>query len=223
MSKREAICKVGKLLYDRGYVASNDGNISVRTGNNEILITPSGVSKGRMTPDMMVKTDLDGNVLGKSDRYPSSEIKMHLMVYKNRPDVNAVVHAHPVTATAFACCNKALDETFLPEMIIGFGKIPVTEFAMLSTDAVPESLKPFVQDYNAVLLANHGAITWSGDLWNAFDRMETLEHTAKIYLAMHQLGALPALTGHPLSKEECDTMIGLRGFYAKNAGKREED
>ncbi len=123
---------------------------------------PSGVSKGRMDPGMLVRCDLQGNVVAgdASGRFPSSEVKMHLAVYRNRPDVRAVVHAHPVYATAFAICRHALEEPYLPELILNFGKIPVADFAMLSTDEVPNSILPYVHDYNGLLLANHGAVAW---------------------------------------------------------------
>lgn len=217
---REDICKVGRLLYDRGYVASNDGNISVRTGEDEILITPSGVSKGRMDPDMLVRCDLRGNVVAgdASGRFPSSEVKMHLAVYRNRPDARAVVHAHPVYATAFAICRHALEEPYLPELILNFGKIPVADFAMLSTDEVPNSILPYVHDYNGLLLANHGAVAWGKDVWAAFDLMETIEHSAKIFKAVHDLGG-----GVELSPGQVDHLRGMHEFYRKRASHRDDD
>lgn len=211
------ICAVGKLLYDRGYVASNDGNISVRVGQDELLITPSGVSKGRMTPQMLVRCDLEGNVVpgDTSGRFPSSEIRMHLRVYQERPDVGAVVHAHPVYATAFAILRHDLSEAYLPELVLNFGKIPVAPFAMLSTDEVPDSIMPYLHDYNGLLLANHGALAWGTDLWAAFDLMETIEHSAKIYKAVHDLGG-----GVELSREQVDYLTNLREFYRGRASKR---
>lgn len=211
------ICAVGKLLYDRGYVASNDGNISVRTGQNELLITPSGVSKGRMTPKMLVRCDLEGNVLAddESGRFPSSEIKMHLRVYERRPDVGAVVHAHPVFATAFAILRHDLAEPYLPELVLNFGRIPVAPFAMLSTDEVPRSIEPYLADYNGLLLANHGALAWGKDVWTAFDLMETIEHSAKIYKAVHDLGG-----GVELTDGQVKYLTNLRGFYRGRASRR---
>lgn len=212
------ICEIGRLLYDRGYVASNDGNISVRTGEDEILITPSGVSKGRMTPAMLVRCDLAGNVLpdDESGRFPSSEIKMHLEVYRERPDVLGVVHAHPVFATAFAILRHDLDEAYLPELVLNFGRIPVAPFAMLSTDEVPRSIRPYVHDYNGLLLANHGALAWGKDVWAAFDLMETIEHSAKIYKAVHDLGG-----GVELTDEQVAYLTSLRGFYRERASKKD--
>lgn len=158
-SVREEICRVCRLLYDRGYVVSNDGNVSARVEEDRVLITPSGVGKGRVTPDMLVLCDLEGQIL-EGDRHPSSESGMHLMVYRERPDVRAVVHAHPPFSTARAICRRPLTERYLAEMILGLGEVPVTEFAMPSTAEVPDSVRPFVRTHSAVLLANHGSLAW---------------------------------------------------------------
>ena len=207
-AEREQICRVGGLLYDRGYAAANDGNLSVRVGEDRLLITPSGVGKGRMTPDMLLVTDLDGQVV-EGDRQPSSETKMHLMVYRRRPDAGAVVHAHPPVSTAFAVCRRGLETPYLAELAAGLGTVPCTpSFAMLSTDEVPESVEPYLPDHNAVLLANHGALAWGADLWEAFDRLETVEHTAKIVLNAEALGG-----GVPLTAEEVARLQSLRGMY----------
>lgn len=211
---KQDICEVGRLLYHRGYVVSNDGNISVRTGENEIWITPSGVGKARMSPSILVKTDLEGNIL-EGTRYPSSEIKMHLMVYRSRPDVKAVVHAHPPVATSFAICRKPLSKHYLAEMVLGLGDIPVTEFAMLSTEEVPQSIEPYVHNKNAVLLANHGALAWGPNLWAAFDRMEVVEQTAKVHLYVEQIGG-----GVELTREQTETLRAKLGFYSELAGER---
>ena len=206
--EREAVCQVGKLLYDRGYVAANDGNISVKVGEDRLLITPSGVSKGRMTPDMLLVTDLDGTVI-EGNRHPSSEGKMHLAVYRGRPDVKAVVHAHPPVSTAFAVCRRGLETPYLSELVAGLGQVPCTpSFAMLSTEEVPQSVRPYLADHNALLLANHGALAWGRDLWEAFDRLETVEHTAKIVLNAQLLG-----DGVPLTEKEVARLQGLRGMY----------
>lgn len=212
---RQEICEICHLLYERGYVVSNDGNVSARTERGTILITPSGVGKGRMTPDMLVETDLEGNILS-GDRHPSSESKMHWMVYRERPDVMAVVHAHPPMSTAFAICRRPLKERYLAELVVGLGEVPVTEFAMLSTEEVPNSVKPFVKDHSAVLLANHGALTWGPSLLSAFDRMETVEQTAKVYYYVSQMGG-----GVEMTQEQADTLKSMTGFYQKLAQKRE--
>ena len=195
-------------------MVSNDGNISVRVAENEILITPSGVSKGRMTTDMMVRTDLEGNVL-EGNRYPSSESKMHLRIFCSRPDVMSVVHAHPPISTAFAVAHRPLTERYLSEMVIGLGEVPVTEFAMPSTDEVPDSIVPFIADHSALLLANHGALAWGPSLWAAFDRLEVVEQTAKIHLYVDQLGG-----GKEISPQQAQQLRAMAGFYQRLAGGR---
>lgn len=211
---REEICEVCHLLYSRGYAVSNDGNVSVRVAPDRILITPSGVGKGRITPDMLVLCDLDGNVL-EGDRHPSSESRMHQMIYREREDVMSVVHAHPPVSTAFAICRRPLKERYLAEMILGLGEVPVTEFAMLSTDEVPDSIRPFVHDHNAVLLANHGSLAWGQSLWSAFDRLEVVEQTAKVYLYVDQIGG-----GVEITPEQAEILRAKTGYYQKLAEKR---
>ena len=213
--ERTLMCTVGKLLYDRGYAAANDGNLSILVEPGRLLVTPSGISKGRMTPDMLLVTDLEGTVL-EGDRHPSSEMKMHLAVYRGRADVRAVVHAHPPVSTAFAVCRRGLETPYLAELVVGLGAVPCTpEFAMLSTDAVPRSVEPYLADHNGVLLANHGVLTWGGDLWEAFDRLETVEHTAKIVLNARLLGDPVALT-----EAETAELRSLRGMYRTLRQKR---
>jgi len=208
-AEKELICQIGKLLYDRGYVAANDGNISVRVGEH-LVMTPSGVSKGRMTPEMLLVTDLEGNVL-EGNRHPTSEGKMHLAVYRHRPDVQAVVHAHPPVSTAFAACRKGLETPYLAELVVGLGTVPCTRsFAMLSTEEVPESVVPYLPEHNAVLLANHGALTWGATLWDAFDRMETVEHTAKILMNIQTIGG-----GVPLTEAQVAQLRSMVGMYSR--------
>lgn len=216
-AERALMCAVGKLLYDRGYVAANDGNLSMKVEPDRLLVTPSGVSKGRLTPDMLLLTDLEGNVL-EGNRHPSSETKMHLAVYRGRPDVGAVVHAHPPVSTAFAVCRRGMETPYLSELVTGLGAVPCTpSFAMLSTDEVPRSVEPYLADHCAVLLANHGALTWGEDLWEAFDRMETVEHTAKILLNARLLGDPVALT-----QEETAELRSMQGMYRQLRQVREE-
>ena len=216
-AERALMCAVGKLLYDRGYVAANDGNLSMKVEPDRLLVTPSGVPKGRLTPDMLLVTDLEGNVL-EGNRHPSSETKMHLAVYRGRPDVGAVVHAHPPVSTAFAVCRRGMETPYLSELVTGLGAVPCTpSFAMLSTDQVPRSVEPYLADHCAVLLANHGALTWGEDLWEAFDRMETVEHTAKILLNARLLGDPVALT-----QEETAELRSMQGMYRQLRQVREE-
>lgn len=213
-SVREEICRVCHLLYDRGYVVSNDGNVSARVEEDRVLITPSGVGKGRVTPDMLVLCDLEGRIL-EGDRHPSSESGMHLMVYRERPDVRAVVHAHPPFSTARAICRRPLTERYLAEMILGLEEVPVTEFAMPSTAEVPDSVRPFVRTHSAVLLANHGSLAWGPDLLSAFDRLEVVEQTAKVYFLVERMGG-----GTEISQERAETLRSMAGFYQKLAEKR---
>ncbi len=184
---RQDIVEVGRRIWLRGYVAANDGNISVRVGLDEFLCTPTGVSKGFMTPEMIIKVNGDGEVLS-GDWRPSSELKTHLRVYQERPDVNAVVHAHPPVSTAFAVAGIPLNKKFLPEVIVTLGEIPLTEYATPSTDEVPEAIAGLIKDHDAVLLANHGALTLGSDVFNAYYKLETMEHYANISLAVRQLG-----------------------------------
>lgn len=174
---KNLICEIGKRLYNKNFVAANDGNISVKVSPNTIICTPTGVSKGFMTPDMMVKMDLNGRVISGHMK-PSSEIKMHLRVYKENPEVNAVVHAHPPVATSFAVAGISLEKPIVPEAVIMLGTVPVAPYATPGTEEVPDSIAPYVKDHNAVLLANHGALTWGKDLIEAYFRMESLEHYA---------------------------------------------
>lgn len=211
--ERKEICRVCHLLYEKGYVVATDGNISLRVDENRVLITPSGVSKGRINEDMLVLCDIDGNILD-GDRHPSSESAMHFMIMKERPEINSVVHAHPPMSTAFAVCHRKLDKLYLTEMISGVGEIPVTEFAMPSTLEVPESVRPFVKDHNGVLLANHGSIAWGENLWQAFDRLEMIEHIAKIFYYVEQLGG-----GVEFSESQKKELLDLKGYYKEIATK----
>src|SRR5918996_5755237 len=201
------IVEVGRRLWQRGYVASNDGNISVRLDERRLITTPANVSKGFMTPDMMVITDFDGKKIS-GDRKASSEIKMHLQVYRDRPDANAVVHAHPPTATGFAVAGIPLDRAVLAEVVTTLGSIPIAEYATPSTDELPAACSKYLKAHDGLLLANHGALAIGPDLFTAYHRMETIEHFAKISLVTRQLGR-----EHLLSRAEVDRLQGLRGMY----------
>ncbi|KAB8139428.1 class II aldolase/adducin family protein [Gracilibacillus oryzae] len=174
---KKLICDIGKRVYQKNFVAANDGNISVRVGPDTIWTTPTGVSKGFMTPDMMVKMNLDGKVLA-GNRKPSSEVKMHLRVYQESEETNAVVHAHPPVATSYAIAGINLEKPVSPEAVVLLGRIPVAPYATPGTEEVPDSITPLIKDHHAVLLANHGALTWGRDLIEAYYRMESLEHYA---------------------------------------------
>ena len=201
------IVEVGRRLWQRGYVASNDGNISARLDHTRLITTPAGVSKGFMTPDMMVITDFEGRKLA-GDRKASSELKMHLQVYRDRPDANAVVHAHPPTATGFAVAGIPLDRAVLAEVVTTLGSIPIAEYATPSTDELPAACSKYLKAHDGLLLANHGALAIGPDLFTAYYRMETIEHFARISLVTRTLGR-----EHLLSREEVQRLQGLRGIY----------
>ena len=210
-SLRADIVEVGRRMYARGYTASNDGNISVRLDQARLLMTPKSVCKGFMTPDMMCITDLDGKKL-QGDRDPSSETLMHLEVYHQRPDVQAVVHAHPPTATGFAVAGIPLDRAVLAEVLTTLGSIPIAEYATPSTKELPEAVRKYIKAHDGMLLANHGALTVGADLFGAYYKMETNEHFAKISLVARTLGR-----ENLLSREEVTRLQDLRGAYGIKA------
>ncbi len=196
---KKQICEVGHKIYAKGFVAANDGNISVKVNDNEYYCTPTGVSKGDLTPDMIIKVDGQGRKLeGKLN--PSSEIKMHMRVYQKRPDVFAVVHAHPPVATAFTVANVALDQFILPEAVLTIGTIPTCEYGTPSTMEIPDSLDPYLQNHDAFLLKNHGALTVGNSLTKAFFLMEEVEFNAKICKFARELGGVDEIPCEQLEK-----------------------
>ena len=209
---REAICEIGRRMYERGYIAANDGNISIRIGKDRILCTPTGISKGYMTPDMHVVLNSKGEVIEGSFK-PSSEIKMHLRVYAENEQVQAVTHAHPPFATSFAVAGIPLDKAITSEAVVMLGIVPVAPYATPSTQEVPDSVAPFCKKYNAVLLANHGALTWGKDITEAWFRMESLEHYAKI---MHYTKGIGK--ENLLNSEQVKKLIKIRESMGINSG-----
>jgi L-fuculose-phosphate aldolase len=203
---KKFICEIGRRIWTRGYVAANDGNITLKMNDKEVLTTPTGVSKGFMTPDMIIKLDFSGKVLSGNSKYrPSSEAKMHLEVYEQRQDIGAVVHAHPPYCTSFAVAGVPLDKCVLPEAIIVIGSVPIAEYGLPSTKEIPDAIRPLIQNSDAILLENHGALTLGSDLLNAYHKMETLEHTAYIIHLARQLGNV-----NVLPKYEADRLMDLR-------------
>ena len=203
---KKQIVEVGRRIWMRGYVAANDGNISVKISDKEVLTTPTGVSKGFMNTDMIIKIDMEGNVIsGDSNYRPSSEAKMHLEVYRERPDVRSVVHAHPPYCTGFAVAGIPLDKCVLPEAIIVIGSVPIAEYGLPSTMEIPEKIRPHIKTSDALLLENHGALTLGTDLINAYYKLETLEHTAQIVWNAVQLGNV-----NVLPEGERDRLMTLR-------------
>jgi L-fuculose-phosphate aldolase len=204
---RADIVEVGRRLYARSYVASNDGNISVRLDAQRLITTPKSVSKGFMTPDMMVVVDFDGRKVS-GEREASTELPMHLEVYRNRPDVNAVVHAHPPLATGFAVAGIPLTRAVLAEVITTLGSIPIAAYGTPSTSELPEAVRKYIKAHDGLLLANHGALTCGPDVIAAYYKMETIEHFAKISLVARTLGG-----ENLISRGEVERLQGLRGFY----------
>jgi L-fuculose-phosphate aldolase len=185
---RQQIIDIGRRIYDLGFIAATDGNISARLDDGTILTTPTMVCKGRMKEDMLVLVDIEGRKLRREERNPSSEFSMHREIYRLRPDIHAVVHAHPPFGTGFAVANVALDKPLLSEVILTLGCIPLTAYGTPSTKEISDSLAPYIPHHDALLLANHGAVTYGPDLEMAFMRMETLEHFAKITLVANLVG-----------------------------------
>lgn len=184
---RRHIVDIGRLMYQKGWVAANDGNISARLDSERILATPTGVSKGRMREEDLIVCDMEGNRL-EGTRERTSEILMHLTIYGMRADVMAVVHAHPPVATGFAVAGRALDQALLPEVIVNLGCVPLASYGLPGTCELSETLRPFIPDYDALLMANHGAVAYGADLERAFFNMETVEHVARITLIAELLG-----------------------------------
>jgi L-fuculose-phosphate aldolase len=210
-SLRADLVEVGRRMYARGYTASNDGNLSARLGGDRLLMTPKGVCKGFMSPDMMCVTDLDGRKL-QGDRDPSSEMLMHLEVYRQRADVGAVVHAHPPTATGFAVAAIPLDRPVLAEVLTTLGSVPIAEYATPSTQELPAAVRRYIKAHDGMLLANHGALTVGADPFAAYYKMETIEHFAKISLVARLLGR-----ENLISREEVMRLQELRGAYGIQA------
>src|SRR5262245_54520098 len=198
-------------MYARAYTASNDGNISVRLGSDRLLMTPKSVCKGFMTPDMMCITDLEGRKL-QGDRDPSSEMLMHLEVYQQRPEVQAVVHAHPPIATGFAVAGIPLNRAVLAEVLTTLGSIPIAEYATPSTAELPQAVRKYIKAHDGMLLANHGALTVGADVFAAYYKMETIEHFAKISLVARLLG-----NENLIAREEVARLQELRGTYGIKA------
>ncbi|MCD6507661.1 class II aldolase/adducin family protein [Candidatus Poribacteria bacterium] len=201
---RKDIVEVCRRIYNRGYVASNDGNVSVRISDDEVIATPTGMSKGFLTTDQLVKVNMEGEKL-EGYLNPSSEIKFHIRVYRERPDVRAVVHAHPPISTAFAVAGIPLDELILPEVILTLGIVPIAPYAPPSTEELADKVGEYIRCCDAVLLANHGALTVGPDVYGAYYKMETLEHFAHILWIARSLGG-----PRQLSEEDVRRLMELR-------------
>jgi L-fuculose-phosphate aldolase len=212
---REDIVQIGRLVFQKGWVAANDGNITIRLDADRILATPTGVCKGMMHPDDLIIMDMQGNkISGRLNG--TTEIGMHLTVYKMRPDVKAVVHAHPPVATGYASAGRQLNQALLPEVIISLGCVPVADYGLPGTSALTEGMLPLIPKYDALLMANHGAVCYGEDVYKAYFRMETMEHYARIALVAELLGGAKALP-----RREVDKLLDARtryGVKTRNTG-----
>jgi len=206
---KKQICEMGKRIYDKGMVAANDGNISFKISDNEFLCTPTGVSKGFMTPDYICRIDGEGNILHANGSFkPSSEIKMHLRVYAMRPDIKAVVHAHPLYATGFAIAGIPLDKPIISEAVLSLGTVPIAPYGTPSTSEIPDAITPFLQKHEAILLANHGALTYADSLIEAYLKMESVEFYAQLLFIAEQLGGAKEIPAEKIEK-----LYEIKGQY----------
>lgn len=206
---KAAMVEVCRKMWQKGWVAANDGNVSVKVGDGRYLATQTGVSKADITPEKIGLIDDEFRILEAAPGFrPSSEVKMHLKCYHDRPDVGAVVHAHPPTATGFACAHLPLDDYCMIETVIAVGSVPLTPYGTPSTYEVPEAIAPYLQHHDVMLLENHGALTVGADLTTAYYRMETLELQAQISLVARLLGG-----AKDISRENIDRLIGMRAQY----------
>ncbi|PID56070.1 hypothetical protein CSB45_13315 [candidate division KSB3 bacterium] len=207
------IVTIGKMMYEQRYIVAGDGNISVRLDNNLILATPTTLCKGMLSTDHIVKIDMEGNVLDGEFR-PSSEIKMHLAAYNTRPDIWAVVHAHPPISTGFAVAGIPLDQLILAEMIVNFGSIPLAPYHSPSTTELAESVAEQLKCHDAVLMANHGVMTIGPDLYTSYHRLEMVEQFATISLVAHLLGNMQAFS--PQQLQELQAIREQSGIGTQN-------
>lgn len=204
---REEIVRYGRMLHERSFVAAMDGNLSVRLKGDRILVTPTCVSKGAMRPADLVIVDLDGKRVA-GHRNVTSEIGMHLLIYRMRPDIEAIVHAHPPTATGFAAAGMPLTEPLVCEVVMGLGCIPLARYGTPGTSELAQTLEPFVPAYDAILMSNHGVVSYGDTLEHAYMKMETVEHFAQIALVTHLLGRQ-----QPLKQVEIEKLMVARSRY----------
>lgn len=208
LTARQALAEVSRLCYQRGYIAGTEGNFSIRLADNRILTTPRGVCKGRINESELVLTDLQGNPLDPHAALPSTELKMHLAAYRLRKDIDAVVHAHPTIAVGFTVAGVSLSTPALPEVVCTLGGIPVAPYATPSTDEVVESIEPFVKKCDALMLDHHGALCLGKDIWDAFYKLETVEHQAQTLMVAHLLGG-----PKPLTNAQISSLMAVRSVY----------
>ncbi len=196
---RDSILRIGKFLHDKGLVAASDGNISIRLPGGRILATPTSMSKGLMRAADLVITDMEGRKLS-GERNPSSELAMHRLIYELRPDIHAVVHAHPPVATGYAAAGLALNQALISEVVLALGCIPLAAYGTPGTPELGAALRPLIPSHDAILMANHGVVTYAEDVWRAYFKMETVEHFARIALVAHLLGKQELLGAEEVRK-----------------------
>jgi L-fuculose-phosphate aldolase len=211
---KQTILEVGRRMYMKNFVAANDGNISCKVDDDIIWTTPTGVSKGFMDEDMLVKMRLDGTVLSTGPLKPSSEIKMHIRVYKENPEVMGVTHAHPPICTSFAIAGIGLDKAIYPEALVNLGTVPCVHYETPGSQGIPDSIAPYCRDYNAVLLGNHGALSWGKSLIEAFYRLEAMEHYALILMYTGNIIG----KANVLSCDQVKELLDIRKSLGINAG-----
>lgn len=208
---RDDIVQIGRLVFEKGWVAANDGNISIRLDGERILATPTGMCKGMMQPDDLIVLDRQGRkISGRRER--TTEINMHLTIYDLRPDIRAVVHAHPPVATGFAAAGRPLNLALLPEVIIAFGCVPLAGYGLPGTPELTEPMRPLIPKHDALLMANHGAVCYGEDVLQAYFRMETVEHSARIQLVAELLGG-----PNVLPRMEVGKLLDSRSRYGVKA------
>lgn len=209
MSNEEAkktIVEIGKRAYVKGYVSGSDGNITIKVGDNEVWATPTGVCKGYMSEEMLIKLDLDGHIIEKGEYDTTSEIKMHLRVYKENSNIQAVVHAHPPMGTAYAIAGLNIEEPMMAENVVFLGVIPCAPYAKPGSVEVPNSIAKYCKDYNGCFLGNHGTLTWGDNPYEAYYRLESLENCCYIQMVLkNQLGQANMLT-----KEQVEELYEIR-------------
>jgi L-fuculose-phosphate aldolase len=213
---REDIVRVCRMIHEKGWVAANDGNVSVRLAENRILCTPTSISKGMVSSSDLILCDLNGNKI-EGHRERTSEIAMHNTIYCMRPDVCGVVHAHPPVATGFATAGRALDKALLPEVVIHLGAVPLASYGLPGTPALTEGMIPLIPNYDALLMENHGCVSYGSDVWQAYFRMEMVEHFARITFVAEMLGG-----ARPLPREEVEKLINSRSRYNVSSRARME-
>lgn len=204
---REDVVEIGRRMSEKGWIAASDGNITIRLGEDRILATPTGLCKGSLAANDLIVCNLDGRKI-EGARQPTTEMEMHLTIYRARPDIHAVVHAHPPTATGFAVAGRPLNLGLLPEVILCLGAVPLAEYGLPGTPALVEGMRPYIPKFDAMLLANHGAVAYADNVFKAFYRMDTVEHFARIALTAELLGGARAL-----ARVEIQKLFDARGRY----------